>query len=178
VRTLVETEAGTMSFQEYFVKHRCEPRVRGLRFDGLEAARPSPLFQEALRRAGLIVFCPSNPFLSIDPILALPGVRDALAVAAAPRVVVSPIIGGQALKGPAAKLIVELRGEEASSLSIARHYVGLATHFILDDSDAQLAPAIEELGLRALVTRTLMTTDEHKLQLARFVCEQTQLSPV
>ena len=101
VRTVVETDQGEMPFQEYFVKRRCEPRVRGLRFVGAEEARPSPGFHAALGRAGAMVFCPSNPFLSIAPILALPGVRERIAAFSGSRVVVSPIVGCQALRGPA-----------------------------------------------------------------------------
>lgn len=169
VRTVVSTDEGEMAFQEYFVKRRCEPAVRGLRFDGVERARPSPGFQEALARAGAIVFCPSNPFLSVAPILALPGVRERIAVFPGPRVAISPIVGGQALRGPAAKLLREL-GHDASCLGVARQYRGLCDTFVIDEVDRGYAADIERLGMRAEVTATVMASDADKVRLARQVC--------
>lgn len=169
-RTVVETDAGALSFQEYFVRLRCEPEVRGLRYQGA-AARPSPAFAAALQSARAVVVCPSNPFLSIAPILAIPGVKEGIAQPGRPVAVVSPIIAGQAVKGPAAKLFTQLLGEPASALAVARYYRALATHFVLDSQDAALQPEVEALGYEVLVTQTLMQTEADKTALARSVCE-------
>ncbi|MBL8096552.1 MAG: 2-phospho-L-lactate transferase [Anaerolineales bacterium] len=168
VRTRVDTEVGELAFQQYFVAQRCAPRATAIRFAGAETARPSPEVRRALAEADLIVICPSNPFLSIDPILAVPGMRAA--VQARPVVAVSPIVGGQAIKGPAAKLLGEL-GHDVSALSVARYFVGLAAGFVLDTVDADLAPAVEALGLRALVTASVMRTDAERAALATAVLE-------
>ena len=108
VRTRVETEIGELAFQEYFVKHRCEPVVKRVRFEGADSATPSEGFAVDLEASGVLIFCPSNPFLSVAPILALPGVRSAIEDFDGPRIAVSPIVGGQALRGPAAKMLAEL----------------------------------------------------------------------
>lgn len=170
VRTRVMTDAGELAFQDYFVRRRCEPVLRGLRFQGAERARPSAAFLEALRDPGLeaVVICPSNPYLSIDPMLALPGVREALAALAAPVVAVSPIVGGQAIKGPAAKIMREL-GRESSSLEVARHYRGLVDALVVDHADASDAKAIAGLGLAPQVTGTVMRSDASRADLAREV---------
>ena len=170
VRTIVDTEEGEMPFQEYFVRRRCEPRVRGLRFSGLEEAVPSPDFEAALDRAGSIVFCPSNPFLSVAPILALPGVRERIAASSGPRVAVSPIVGGRALRGPAAKMLGEL-GYEASALGVAGLYRGLCDIWVLDEADRHLSDGVRDLGMEPAVTRTVMGKDEDKVALASYVCE-------
>lgn len=158
--TLVDTDEGVLPFQEYFVHRRCEPRVRAVR---LGAAAPAPAALAALEAAAAVVICPSNPFLSVDPILGLPGVRERLA--GKPVVAVSPIVGGQALKGPAAKMLAEL-GLEVSATSVAAHYQGLAAGFVLDEVDAALRPAIEALGLRVLVTDTVMRSAADRARLA------------
>ena len=169
VRTMVETNEGALPFQEYFVHRRCEPRVRGVRFDGVEEAVSSPDFDAALDRAGAIVFCPSNPFLSVAPVLALPGVRERIAAFSGPRVAVSPIVGGQALRGPAAKMLGEL-GYEASALGVAGLYRGLCDIWVLDETDRHLADDVQSLGMKPVVTKTVMTTDEDKVALSRYVC--------
>ncbi|MDA1258244.1 MAG: 2-phospho-L-lactate transferase CofD family protein, partial [Chloroflexi bacterium] len=171
VRTIVESDDGEMSFQEYFVRRRAEPEVRGLRFDGADSARLAPAFKAALRSADAIVFCPSNPFLSIDPILSLPGIRGLIAAAGAPRVVVSPIIGGRAVKGPAARIFETLADKPPSALAVAEHYSGLATHFVMDTVDEASRDAVEALGYTVLVTETLMTNDSDKIALASAVCD-------
>lgn len=171
VRTAVETEAGAMAFQEYFVKHRCAPRVRALRFEGAPSAKPSPAFVEAAGRARSVVLCPSNPFLSIAPILAIPGVRAMLAGVPGPRIAISPIIGGRAVKGPAAKLFEELAGELASCVAVARLYRDFCTHFVMDIEDEAHRSEVEALGYHVMVTRTLMTTEGEKVALARRVCQ-------
>ena len=157
VRTVVLTEGGELPFQDYFVRLRCEPRMRGLRFDGASSAAISEGFVGTLDSAALagIVFCPSNPYLSIDPILALNGVEARLRTRRAPAVAVSPIVGGRALKGPAAKIMAEL-GVKPAALEVARHYRGLIDGFVLDRADAEVAGAVAELGIKPFVTDTVM----------------------
>ena len=174
VRTVVETPDGDLPFQEYFVRRRCEPAVQGLRFEGAPAARMSAAFEAALTDPGLdaVVVCPSNPYLSIDPILAIPGVRAALAGCAAPVVAISPIVGGRAIKGPAAKIMEEL-GVEVSAAAVAARYRDLLDGFVLDETDRALAAAIESEGavgaraaLRVTVEQTVMRTGEDRTRLA------------
>ena len=170
VRTVVETPDGDLPFQEYFVRRRCEPAVRGLRFEGAPAARMSAAFVAALADPTLeaVVICPSNPYLSVDPILAVPGVRAALAGCAAPVVAVSPIVGGRAVKGPAAKIMGEL-GVEVSAATVAARYRDLLDGFVLDETDRALAGAIESAGaagLRVSIERTVMRTGEDRTRLA------------
>jgi LPPG:FO 2-phospho-L-lactate transferase len=168
VRTLVETADGVLAFQRYFVEQRCAPAVRGFAFDGAAAARPVPALLAALA-AGVeaVVICPSNPFISIDPILAVPGMREALAACRAPVVAVSPIVGGDAVKGPTAKMMREL-GVEVTAGSVARHYAGLLDGLVLDAADAGEAAAI---GLPCLATGTLMRGEADKRRLARAVLD-------
>lgn len=163
VRTWLDTDEGPLAFQEYFVHRRCQPRVRAVRFVGAEAARPTPAALGALAAAQVVVICPSNPFLSIDPILAVPGLRAALR--GKPVVAVSPIVGGQALKGPAAKMLAEL-GQAASALAVARHYGDLLQGFVLDEVDRELAPSFD---LPVHVTDTVMHTNLDRARLAREV---------
>jgi LPPG:FO 2-phospho-L-lactate transferase len=176
VRTIIESTDGEMSFQEYFVHRRSEPEVIGLRFNGAESANASPVFQNALENADAIVFCPSNPFLSVDPILALPGVRDLIVGASVPIVVVSPIIGGRAVKGPAARIFETFAHKPPSALAVAEHYEGMATHFVMDNEDEASREAVEALGYQVLVTETLMTEEAHKIALATAVCEMAGVS--
>ena len=164
LRTLVETASGRLAFQHYFVRERTAPRVTGFAFEGAETARPAPGGLEALGDADLIVICPSNPYISIDPILAVAGYREALRDA----VCVSPIVGGKAVKGPAAKMMSEL-GLEPSSLAVARHYCGLIRALVIDEADAHEAAAIEAEGVRAITARTLMAGPEDAERLARIV---------
>jgi LPPG:FO 2-phospho-L-lactate transferase len=166
VPTIVCTEDGELAFQDYFVVRRCEPRVSGFRFEGVESAKPAPGVLEAVERADLVVMCPSNPWVSIDPILALPGMR--LALEAARVVAVSPIVGGKAIKGPAAKMYREL-GITPSAYAVAEHYGGLLTGFVLDDVDKDQAGSVEALGLKTLVTDTIMKTPDDRRRLAEEV---------
>lgn len=168
VPTWVYTNEGDMPFQEYFVHRQCRPVVKGFRFENCEQARPAPGVHDALEMADLIVICPSNPWVSIDPILALPGIRPALAARAV--VGVSPIIGGQAMKGPAAKMYAEL-GIEPSALAVAEHYTGLLDGFLFDQVDADLAPQITALGLQIHTTDSIMRTTEDRCQLAKEALE-------
>lgn len=142
VRTRLHTDQGWLDFQDYFVRRRCEPVVREIVFEGAERARPNEALLRALADTTLraVVICPSNPLLSIEPILSLPGVRAALAACAAPVIAVSPLIGGQALKGPTARLMREL-GEEAGVAGIARRYAGLIDALLVDPGDRPAAPA-------------------------------------
>ena len=166
LRTVVGTDAGELAFQDYFVRRRASDAVHSLRFDGAETAKPAPLVVEALRHAEAIVIAPSNPFLSIDPLLSVGGVREAMSASEAPVAAVSPIIGGQAVKGPAADILQSL-GHDVSALGVARIYAELADVFILDEEDASLASEIEsETGMRVVVMPTLMTDVEAKIALA------------
>lgn len=165
VRTRVQTEEGLLSFQEYFVEKQWQPVVTGLHFEGAEKATPSREVVNAIRGADIIIFCPSNPLVSIDPILSLPTLRRILAAARVPRIAVSPIVGGEALKGPAAKMMREL-GMEVSALAVARHLREVLSGFVLDHVDEAQQEAITDLGLRTLVTGTVMVNNEDKSRLA------------
>ncbi|MBI4492394.1 MAG: 2-phospho-L-lactate transferase [Chloroflexi bacterium] len=170
VRTVALTDEGELAFQVYFVRRRCEPRLLGLRFDGVERAEPAPAFRQALVYARALVYCPSNPLVSLGPILALPGVREQVERFPGPRVAVSPIVGGQAIKGPAAKMFAEL-GEAPSCVAVARRLRGLCDVFVLDQVDAARAEEVADLGMRPLVVPTLMASEADKVQLARRVLE-------
>ncbi|WP_448592375.1 2-phospho-L-lactate transferase [Thermoflexus hugenholtzii] len=163
VRTIVDTEEGPLPFQEYFVRRGCQPRVRGFRWEGLERARLAPEARAALEEADLVVIAPSNPYVSIGPILALPGVLELLKERTV--VAVSPILGGRALKGPAAKMMAEL-GEAPSALAVARRYQAFLDGFVLDRTDAALAPAVAAMGIRPLVTDILILDPAARLRLA------------
>jgi LPPG:FO 2-phospho-L-lactate transferase len=156
VPTRVRTESGWLDFQHYFVRERCRPALREIRYEGAEKARPAQALERALASAELegVVICPSNPYLSVAPILALSGMREALHGARSV-VAVSPIVGGAAIKGPAAKIMQEL-GLEVSALGVARWYEGIASTLVIDRVDAALAPCIEALGMKAAVTDTIM----------------------
>jgi LPPG:FO 2-phospho-L-lactate transferase len=169
VRTLVETSEGRMPFQRYFVARRCEPAVSRIIFGGAGRARPNPRVMAALRSPdlALVVLCPSNPYLSVDPILALPALRQALEERAAPAVAISPLIGGQAVKGPTAKIMAEL-GVAQTQASIARHYDGLIDGIMIDTADRAEA-ASSPLTTRS--TRILMTSLEDRERLAREALE-------
>ncbi len=166
VATIVNTEEGELGFQEYFVKRACEPRVKGFRFAGVESSEPAPGVIEAIQAAQAIVICPSNPWVSIDPILAVPGLRAALGSKII--TAVSPIIGGKTIKGPAAKMYREL-GIQPTALAVAKHYQSLLRAFVLDDIDSALAGEAERLGLAALVTDTHMQTVADRARLAQDV---------
>lgn len=168
VPTVVITKGGErLGFQEYFVRDQCAPEVTGFEFDGIEAARPAPGLLAALAhdRLAAVIICPSNPFVSVDPVLHLPGMMDAIRAADVPVIAVSPIVGGEAIKGPAAKMMGEL-GMPQSALAVARHYVGRVDGFVLDTADAGLETAVKELGMATLVTHTVMRTLDDRIQLA------------
>jgi LPPG:FO 2-phospho-L-lactate transferase len=167
VRTRLRTEEGRLDFQDYFVRRRCAPRVLEVIYDGAAAARAHADVLAALGdpRLRAVVICPSNPFLSIEPILAVPDLREAIARATAPVVAVSPIIGGRAVKGPTAKMMSEL-GLEVSAVAVARRYRDLLDAYVLDGADADAAG---KLGIPVTVTNTLMTTLADRENLARDV---------
>ena len=169
VRTVVETDEGTLGFQHYFVRRRCEPSVREIRYEGAGQARAPKTTLGALRAAEfeMVVICPSNPYLSIDPILAVPEWRAALESCDIPVIAISPIIGGQAVKGPTAKIMRELT-IEVSPLSVARHYADILDGFVLDETDAAQAPLFD---IPVRIAPTLMRTLSDKERLARDVLE-------
>jgi len=156
VRTMVNTDEGELAFQEYFVHRHCEPRVKGFRFDGVDVAEPVVGAREAIDKAEAIIICPSNPWVSVDPILRI------IKKINKPVVAVSPIIGGQAVKGPAAKMYAEF-GIEPSALAVAKHYGNLLSGFVLDTVDENLAGRIET---RKLITNTIMNNHEDRARLA------------
>lgn len=164
--TVITRELGTLPFQTYFVRHRCEPTVTALEFDGSDSAYPSPGFSESLDSCDTLIFCPSNPYLSVAPILSMTGVRERIESFQGHRLAVSPIVGGQALKGPAAKLLSEL-GEDVSCVGVARQYVGLCDTFVIDELDRDLAGDVRALGMEVLVLNTIMNNNRDKVELAR-----------
>ncbi len=168
VRTRVLTPDGPLAFQHYFVRDRCAPTVVGFEFAGAESARVNPLIP--FDDLDAVVICPSNPFVSVDPILAVPGMREALSATGAPIIAVSPIVGGAAIKGPTAKMMREL-GVPATTLEVAKHYAGLVTHFIVDEVDAQAAAKVRALGMAASVAPTVMRSLEDRLALAQTVLD-------
>ncbi len=167
VRTIVDTDEGLFAFQEYFVKLRWQPEVRSLIYEGAEEAEPAPDVLRVIETADTIIIAPSNLYLSIDPILAVPGIKDALLNASAPIIAVTPIIGGEAVKGPAAKLMREL-GVESSAVAVAQHYAEFLNGFVMDEQDAALKPLIEAMGMGVLITNTIMKDGDDR---ARLACE-------
>ncbi len=166
VRTTVITDEGALPFQTYFVKRRCEPTAKRIRYEGAESASMSAAFADALRDADTLVYCPSNPMLSLAPILAVRGVRDAIERFDGARVAVSPIVGGRAVRGPAAKLMGEL-GEDVSCVGVAKRFAGLCDMFVIDEADRRLADDVRALGIDAVVLNTIMNSEEDKIALAR-----------
>ena len=165
VRTIVTTDAGELTFQEYFVRRRWQDEVLALRFDGAEEARPAPGVLEAIAEAEAVILAPSNPLVSIGPILAVPGVRPALRDTEATVVAVSPIVGGRALKGPADRMLAS-QGHEASAVGVARLYADFLDVLVLDQEDAALAPAVASEGVLPVVTDTIMRDDASRRALA------------
>ena len=175
VATIVHTRSGEdLAFQHYFVRDRCKPEVTGFTFSGVDVAKPAPAFLRALQSPSLaaIVVCPSNPFVSVDPVLKIPGVIEALGASDAAVIAVSPIVAGQAIKGPAAKMMAEL-GMPQTALAVAQHYVdqypGQMQGFVLDEQDRPLRDEVEALGLSTIVTNTVMVTLQDRVDLARVV---------
>jgi LPPG:FO 2-phospho-L-lactate transferase len=175
VQTIIHADEGTLPFQHYFVRRRCEPRVQRIEFLGSRQAEPSKAFAAALgdERLRAIIICPSNPYLSVQPILALSGVCKEIESRQVPVVAVSPIVDGAAVKGPAAKIMREL-GDEPSAAGIARLYAGIADGLVIDEQDRNLSAAIEVTGLHVCVTPTLMRSDSDQARLAHDVLAFTQ----
>jgi LPPG:FO 2-phospho-L-lactate transferase len=165
VRTIVETDAGALPFQEYFVKRRTEDEVRSVRFDGIDIARPAAGVIEALLTADAIIVAPSNPVVSIGPVLAVRGVRDALNQTTARVVGISPIVGGKTIKGPADRMMASL-GIEPSAAGVARAYADFLEALVIDEEDRELAPEVEAAGVRAVVEQTIMRGPGEKRSLA------------
>jgi LPPG:FO 2-phospho-L-lactate transferase len=170
VRTMIQTAAGELAFQEYFVQQRWQPVATGIRFAGVEQAQPSREVINVVRNADVIIFCPSNPLISLDPILALPNLRRIIAASRAPKVGVSPIVGGKAVKGPAAKMMKEL-DMEVSPVGVARHLRDVLTGFVIDRVDQSFQEQVAAMGLRTLVATTVMRTHEDRVRLAREVLD-------
>ncbi len=168
VATLLRTSEGELAFQEYFVRRRQNDTVLGVRFEGIEQARVSGAVRDAITQAQAIIFCPSNPFVSIGPVLAVPGMRDLIVAASAPKVAVSPIVGGAAIKGPAAAMLASM-GYEVSAYGVATLYAGLIQGFVIDRADAADAARIEALGIRVFVTDAVMRDQVGRERLAREV---------
>ncbi len=175
LRTLVQTPRGELEFQSYFVQRHARDVVRGLRFEGAPESSPAPGVLAAIEKASAVLLCPSNPFISIGPILAVAGIRDALRNTRAPVAAVSPIIGGKAVKGPAARMMKSL-GKPVSALGVAGLYRDFVKVFVLDRVDARQAPKIEALGMRAVVTNTIMTGLREKKALAKAVLAALEIA--
>ncbi|HLH24917.1 MAG TPA: 2-phospho-L-lactate transferase [Chloroflexota bacterium] len=176
VATAVQTPDGWLPFQVYFVQRQCADTVLGVAFEGVEGATPGPGVLEAIGAAEGVILAPSNPIVSLGPILAVPGVRDAIRDTPAPVAAISPIVGGAAIKGPADRMLRDL-GHEPSALGVAAHYGALLDAFVLDTVDAALAPRVEALGIRALVTNTIMRGPAEKAALARATLSALGLGP-
>ncbi|MEW6636035.1 MAG: 2-phospho-L-lactate transferase [Actinomycetota bacterium] len=170
VSTVLRTPGGTLEFQEYFVRRGQRDEVLGVELRGIEGARPTKAVLEALSGADLVVLCPSNPVVSVGPILAVPGMRKAIEVSRGPKVAVSPIVGGRALKGPADRMLASL-GHEVSAAGVARIYEGLVDGFVVDRADEEQRARIEALGMRVLVTDAVMRDETDRARLAREVLE-------
>ncbi|NQX89124.1 MAG: 2-phospho-L-lactate transferase [Halioglobus sp.] len=181
VRTVVHCDGDTLPFQRYFVEQQCHPRVSGFSFEGINEAPANGAVLDLLASATLssIIICPSNPFVSIDPILQLPGFWVALRDSVAPVAVVSPIVAGAAIKGPTAKMMRELH-MPVTALGVAQHYCrrypGLLDYFVIDESDAKLADAIGELGVNVAMTSTIMKNRQDKRRLAQFVLKLLEVA--
>ena len=176
VRTELRTPGGWLSLEEFFVRERCGPDVLDVAYRGAESARPAPEVLDAIDTAEAVVVCCSNPVTSIGPILAVPGIQDALVRTPAPVVAVSPIVGGQAVSGPAAKLLTA-RGLEVSPLGVARAYRPWLDALVVDRADAALAPALQRDGVRAVVADALMPDGAAETRLARTVLEAAGVTP-
>jgi LPPG:FO 2-phospho-L-lactate transferase len=170
VRTRIRTEAGELSMQEWFVGERCAPVVRSIRLAGIEAAKPSPEAVAAVRNADAVVIGPSNPILSIDPILAVLGDeldRERVTV-------ISPVVGGRSLKGPTVSMLEQM-GEEATALGVARRYAGIAANIVIDRVDVGLRESIRALGMHTLVDDTVMEGPDGERRFAHTLLHELEL---
>ena len=170
VPTTIVTDQGAMHFQEYLIRHRAQPIVQEIRFEHIEDAVATPETIDALVSAEAIVICPSNPLISIGPILTVPGLRKLIEQISVPKIAISPIIKGQALKGPADRMLAQT-GSPVSALGVAQIYANLIDAFIIDEQDADLKQEIEKLGLKVFVTNTVMSGAAEKYALALFTMQ-------
>jgi LPPG:FO 2-phospho-L-lactate transferase len=168
IQTRVYSDDGDLEFQEYFVHRRCEPKVKGFYFEGAQNSKPAPGVLEAIKNCDAVIICPSNPWVSIDPILAVPGIRKALESKII--VAVSPIIGGKTVKGPAAKMFTEL-GIQPSALAVAQHYNKLIHWLIIDDSDGAILKQVNELGIHTTLTKIVMKDQTDRGRLAHEIID-------
>jgi LPPG:FO 2-phospho-L-lactate transferase len=173
VRTIVKTTQGRLEFQTYFVRRRAKDKVVGVTFEGADESRPAPGVLQAIRDAAGIIFCPSNPIISVGPILAVPGIRRAIERRKCASAAISPIVGGRAIKGPAAQMMKTM-GMDVSALGVAKIYKGLVDVLVIDKKDAHLVPAIEKLGMKTVVTNTIMSGTAEKKALARSALKAIQ----
>jgi LPPG:FO 2-phospho-L-lactate transferase len=171
VRTRICTPAGELEFQTYFVKRRARDRVTAMRFEGASEAAPAPGLLDAIAKAEAVILCPSNPFISIGPILAVPGIREALQRRREKVAAISPIVGGRALKGPAAKMMKSM-GLNSSAAEVAKLYVDFCGVFVLDEVDRKQAAHVAALGMKAVVTNTIMKGLRERKALARVVARE------
>jgi LPPG:FO 2-phospho-L-lactate transferase len=176
VPTMLQTDEGRMHLQDYFVRRRCEPNLQGIEFENVENAPPAPGVIEAIRGAGAVLIAPSNPLISIGPILAVPGIREALRQARARVMGVSPIVGGKSLKGPSDKMMAQL-GHDVSALGVARLYRDICASFVIDEADSGQADAVSALGMNVVVSPTVMRTQEDKETLAHAILSRAQSRP-
>jgi LPPG:FO 2-phospho-L-lactate transferase len=172
VRTKVQTPDGELAFQEYFVRDQCQPTVAGFYFQGVDDAEPAQALMDYLASDELdaIIICPSNPFVSVEPMLQLRGVREAMKASAAPVIAISPIVGGIAIKGPAAKMMAELN-MPSSALTVAQYYGDLLDGFVFDDTDQALAEQIQQTGIAAISAQTIMKSLDDRTALAQTVLD-------
>ncbi len=168
IPTIIDSSEGALHFQEYLVKRRAEPFVRAIRFEGAESAKPAPGVLEAIRDADCVIICPSNPLISIGPILAVPGIRDALRARKNDVIAVCPIVGGKSLKGPSDKMLDQL-GYGSSASSVAKLYADFTGIFVIDPQDKSQQRAIRDLGMDVAVLPTVMKTGAQKRNLARAI---------
>ncbi len=168
VRTIAITADDDLEFQDYFVRQKCKPVLEGIRFDGIKQAKPSKAFVDKLSEANALIICPSNPVVSISPIIELPGIKQLINDFSGKRVAISPIIAGRAVKGPAAKMMRELN-EDVSSIGVAKRYIGICDWIIIDEQDSKEAEEIEKLGINVYVSSTIMNSDQEKINLANDV---------
>ena len=167
VATTILTDDGPLAFQHYFVRDKCNPKVKGFKFEGLDKARPADgINRFNAKRQRALLIAPSNPFVSIDPILGIPKLRETFIGSCQVKLAVSPIVGGIAIKGPAAKMMSEL-GIPSTATEVARHYLGLIDGIVIDEVDRDQASQIESLGIKPFVTKTIMSTLDDKIGLAK-----------
>ncbi|HKV28510.1 MAG TPA: 2-phospho-L-lactate transferase [Candidatus Acidoferrales bacterium] len=174
VSTMIQTPDGRLNFQEYLVQRRAEPIVLGITFEGIDQARPAPGVLESIEHASAIVICPSNPLVSIGPILAVSGIRDAMRKRRKNVTAVSPIVGGKSLKGPSDRMLAQL-GCDVSAAGVARMYQDICATYVIDSADACERAAIESLDMKVIIRNTVMNTIEDKERLARDVLELSSI---